>query len=83
MTMVVRFISATIAPSANACHNCADKNPCRNHPDKLYLGHTNPSKFVQCDAFGGCFEMDCLPSLVWDIEANTCNYRSVAVTCKP
>jgi len=58
-------------------YNCKTNNPCT--PENIaagnfYFPHDDPKMFVQCDAFGGCFEMPCGPGTEWDQDALTCNH---------
>ena len=39
---------------------------------EFYWPHPNPSKFVQCDEWGGCFVMPCPPGLTWQQEVKVC-----------
>lgn len=58
-----------------ACHTCTENNPCTPENianENFYHTHCEPTMFVQCDAFGGCFEMPCAPGTVWDQDAYTC-----------
>ena len=59
-------------------YNCDDNNPCTPEniaAGRFYWPHSDPTKFVQCDAHGGCFVMPCGPGTVWDPVAYTCNSR--------
>ena len=58
-------------------YDCDNNSPC--DPDNTkdhgyYFPHRDPHFFIQCDAFGGCFEHQCPPPLVWDTSSNICNY---------
>ncbi len=57
------------------CSTCTENNPCtpENIENELfYHTHCDPTMFVQCDQWGGCFEMPCALGTVWDQEAYTC-----------
>jgi len=56
------------------CPTCPD-NPCVDgaRGADLYHDHCDdPAKFIQCNAWGKCFEMPCAPGTVWNDAANTC-----------
>ena len=58
-------------------YNCQEKNPCTPEniaAGKFYHPHEDKTKFVQCDQWGGCFEMPCGPGTEWDQDALTCNW---------
>ena len=58
------------------CHTCGQGNPCvyshniENHG--FYYTHCDPSFFVQCDEWGGCFEQPCAPGTIWSQAYKTC-----------
>jgi hypothetical protein len=57
------------------CFTCAENSPCTpdNIANELFFHpHCEPTKFVQCDQWGGCFEMPCAPGTVWDQSALSC-----------
>lgn len=56
-------------------YNCADRNPCT--PENIdaglfYFSADDPARFIQCDIFGGCYEMFCPEGLVWNQSVITC-----------
>ena len=62
-------------PDVAACSTCTTNNPCTEEAiqnEEFYHTHCDPTMFVQCDEFGGCFEMPCSPGTVWDQDAYTC-----------
>lgn len=53
------------------CNNGCDAD--RIAAGKLYRKHCkDPSKYRQCDKFGGCFVMDCPAGTVWKNSKKTC-----------
>mmetsp|Transcript_29824 Transcript_29824/g.43580 ORF Transcript_29824/g.43580 Transcript_29824/m.43580 type:complete len:151 (-) Transcript_29824:252-704(-) len=51
-------------------NNCKSKNV---DAGELFSKHCNDkTKFRQCDALGGCFEMECPPGTVWKQKKNAC-----------
>jgi hypothetical protein len=57
-------------------YNCADnRSPCTQEnidAGRFYFAHDEPNQFVQCDLWGGCFDMTCPGGLVWNQEYVTC-----------
>eukprot|EP00957_Ditylum_brightwellii_P129930 9910422-Ditylum_brightwellii.AAC.1 len=69
----------TYKPSVTPCFDCSEGgNPCDplEAANTYYYPHCDAQKFVQCDAFGGCFEKNCNTepgdNLQWDESANAC-----------
>lgn len=55
-----------------SCYTCSVNNPCTSDTADEYFTHCDPTYFVQCDAFGGCFEMPCALGAEWNQAALTC-----------
>ena len=63
-----------------ACVHECNPYPCNNPCTADNIDHENfyhsyckaDDKFIQCDAFGGCFVMPCAPGTVWSQEHQTC-----------
>lgn len=56
-------------------YNCTDRSPCtpeNAEMNKFYFPADDPSQFIQCDGFGGCYVMPCPPGLVWNQDLLTC-----------
>jgi len=63
------------------CNSCGGNNPCTEEDifgnprfpgGQFYFPHCDPTKFVQCDAHGGCFDRPCAPGTGWSNDAYTC-----------
>lgn len=68
---------------ANACvHDCFLPYDCSNpctvegydnyHPFCYDTGSYNPHQYIQCDRWGGCFNMHCAPGTKWSLNLNQC-----------
>ncbi len=56
-------------------YNCADRNPCTPEniaAEMFYFAADDPAQFIQCDLWGGCYEMFCPEGLVWNQSLLTC-----------
>uniref|UniRef100_A0A7S4RKU9 Circumsporozoite protein n=1 Tax=Ditylum brightwellii TaxID=49249 RepID=A0A7S4RKU9_9STRA len=69
----------TYKPSVTPCFGCSEGgNPCDplETANTYFYPHCDVQKFVQCDAFGGCFDMNCNKepgdNLQWDESMNAC-----------
>ena len=64
--------------------DCGHNNPC--NPLRVaglyYYTHADPKKYVQCDAFGGCFVRPCAPGTAWSQEKLTCDHDKSS-PCNP
>ena len=61
--------------SGPTCSTCTQNNPCTPEAienEEFYHTHCDETLFIQCDAFGGCFEMECSLGTVWCQEQETC-----------
>ena len=72
-------ISACILPDDEL--TCPDIKPCANIDEKSYFPHpTDCTKFIQCYNRKERI-LSCQPPLVWSTAANSCAYKSPAITC--
>ena len=62
--------------SVEETYDCQSNNPClkADDPDfRTFYSHTNANKFIQCTGHeGGCYEMPCPATLVWNPSSNIC-----------
>ncbi|KAI0234759.1 hypothetical protein LSAT2_014909, partial [Lamellibrachia satsuma] len=55
-------------------YNCDTRSPCftANLVNGFYFEQSDPHKFIQCDANGGCYDKSCPENEVWKQETPGC-----------
>lgn len=63
-------------------YDCGQFSPCANPNGQFYYPHHEITKFVQCDAFGGCFVKDCGPGTVYNPDLFVCVHAPGTIQSK-